>query len=340
MSPLERRYRRLLLAYPQAHRHEYGEEMVGVLLQIAPPERRRPSLHDIAVLLRHAPAAHLRALRPALVAPDWARAGAIFGIVAALTLATRDLFGAATSTSDPFISTAGQLVTLGQAALWAAAGVGVALARHRRWPVALFIAVATVTEVATLTWWQPLGYFRTPAQSVARLAVAVAAGGGLLLGVRTERLPRPGWWIALGVLIALPTAAPLLHTVAPLDDRFPLPFAGGMGPRLATVLVLGGVVAPLGLFLFLRLAGPVRRRLLAILVALLAEAAFLFHTSEWHYDSLYAWYTGSGLVHWSDRLGAVAVPLGVFVLCALWVVRQDRIDQLVARGRQHVEVAG
>ena len=43
MSTLESRYRLLLACYPGAHRREYEDEMLGVLLAAARPDQRWPS---------------------------------------------------------------------------------------------------------------------------------------------------------------------------------------------------------------------------------------------------------------------------------------------------------
>ncbi|MEO3802345.1 hypothetical protein [Nonomuraea sp. B1E8] len=42
MSALERRYRRLLRAYPRAYRAEHGDELLDVLLESAGPGRTAP----------------------------------------------------------------------------------------------------------------------------------------------------------------------------------------------------------------------------------------------------------------------------------------------------------
>jgi hypothetical protein len=51
MNPLETRFRRLLLAYPAEHRHEYGDEMVGVLLAASAPDQRSPTYRDAVNLI-------------------------------------------------------------------------------------------------------------------------------------------------------------------------------------------------------------------------------------------------------------------------------------------------
>lgn len=51
MSALERRCRRLLLAYPAWYRRGRGEEMLGTLLEASPPGRRWPSFRDTRALV-------------------------------------------------------------------------------------------------------------------------------------------------------------------------------------------------------------------------------------------------------------------------------------------------
>ncbi len=51
---LERRYRRLLRAFPRGYREHRGEEMLATLLETAGPGQRRPSTRDTAELLQGA----------------------------------------------------------------------------------------------------------------------------------------------------------------------------------------------------------------------------------------------------------------------------------------------
>jgi hypothetical protein len=50
-TPLERRYRRWLLAYPAEYRHERGDELLGTLLDLAEPGRTRPRPTEVVALL-------------------------------------------------------------------------------------------------------------------------------------------------------------------------------------------------------------------------------------------------------------------------------------------------
>ena len=49
MTPLERRYRRWLLAYPGEYRRDHEEEILGTLLQAAAPGQARPSTREAMV---------------------------------------------------------------------------------------------------------------------------------------------------------------------------------------------------------------------------------------------------------------------------------------------------
>lgn len=51
MTVLERRYRRLLLAYPRAYRRAHGDELLDVLLESAEPDRRVPEGREALGLL-------------------------------------------------------------------------------------------------------------------------------------------------------------------------------------------------------------------------------------------------------------------------------------------------
>jgi hypothetical protein len=57
---LERRYRRLLAAYPAAFRREYGQEILSVLMAGAEQGQRWPRLAEAADLLRSATFTRLR----------------------------------------------------------------------------------------------------------------------------------------------------------------------------------------------------------------------------------------------------------------------------------------
>ena len=81
---LERRYRGLLAWYPTAYRAEYGEEMLGVLLDGARDGQRYPKPAEAADLIRSALALRLGRGVPGVTDPRWPAAGAMFGLLGAL----------------------------------------------------------------------------------------------------------------------------------------------------------------------------------------------------------------------------------------------------------------
>ncbi|MFG1886546.1 hypothetical protein ACGFIR_01575 [Micromonospora sp. NPDC049051] len=84
---LARRYRRLLFCHPRAYRRARADEMVGVLLDAAPPGRTRPTPREAANLIRHG-------LRCRLGRP----ASRTVGVWATLTAVSCGLFTAALAT--------------------------------------------------------------------------------------------------------------------------------------------------------------------------------------------------------------------------------------------------
>lgn len=96
-DPLARRYRRLLFTYPRAR----GEELLGALLDAAPPGRTRPTAREAANLIRHGLRARLG--RPASrTVVTWAVLTVVIGGVFSAAFATR----AAWETARPLPRTA------------------------------------------------------------------------------------------------------------------------------------------------------------------------------------------------------------------------------------------
>ncbi len=79
-AALERRYRRMLFAFPADHRREYGEEMIGVLLASTPEGRRRPRLADALDLVTGGLRARFRTRGAGLPEASWPDALAVCGV--------------------------------------------------------------------------------------------------------------------------------------------------------------------------------------------------------------------------------------------------------------------
>ncbi|MET0493249.1 MAG: hypothetical protein ABW000_08975 [Actinoplanes sp.] len=88
---LERRYRRLLGVYPPAHRRAYEDEMIGVLMDSARPDQRRPGLAEAADLLRAGLAARLSHGAQLPLGAGWRKAAGVISLLGVLILAAESL---------------------------------------------------------------------------------------------------------------------------------------------------------------------------------------------------------------------------------------------------------
>jgi hypothetical protein len=189
VSALERRYRRLLAAYPPPHRQVHGEEMVGVLLASAGPRQRWPRLADAADLIAGATRIRFRALRGRAGDPAWRDALALVSVIAPMLLladglATADLVGVAirSATGSP------------ENPFW--------LAYPWNWSITFGPAIVMVFALA--------GWRRSVA--VTALATTVGATVPLILS-SASYLASPG--MALRVYLGLLTAAGALLSPGP-----------------------------------------------------------------------------------------------------------------------------
>ncbi|MEU9510974.1 hypothetical protein AB0D32_32385 [Micromonospora sp. NPDC048170] len=185
MSGLERRYHRLLRAYPAEYRRARGAEIVGTYLDLAGPGRRWPSPADAADLLRGGLRQRLRAAGAADLIPG-VRLAAVLAFLTATALAA--VWSTLEMHPPPakWVPGAGPFVSLGIGvwAAWLLAAV-VHAAGPGRWTrravaFALLLTVAVV-PVAALS-----GLPRPP------LSVLLPQLGlGLVALGLPERLPAP-----------------------------------------------------------------------------------------------------------------------------------------------------
>ncbi|MFE9204718.1 hypothetical protein [Micromonospora sp. NPDC007230] len=178
MSDLERRYLRLLRAYPADYRRLRGAEIVGTYLDLAGPDRRWPSLADAADLVRGGLRQRLRAAGADDLIPG-IRLAAVLAFLAATALASvwsvlelrRPAPEMGLQPVGPFISIAAVAW-----AAWLVAAAGYTLstrryARHLLWAAVLLTAL--VVPVSPLT-----GLNRPPLFVLApQLALGVIALG-------------------------------------------------------------------------------------------------------------------------------------------------------------------
>lgn len=135
---LERRYRRLLSAYPGSYRRERGDEIVTTLLEMSAPDRRWPAPKEIAAIFVGAVRTHARVnpSRPAReVLAGGLRMAALFLLAQACSLAAIQTgFDLTRLTSTPIAETvsfipatlllAGALVSVASGRYWIACAAG------------------------------------------------------------------------------------------------------------------------------------------------------------------------------------------------------------------------
>ncbi|SCF44186.1 hypothetical protein [Micromonospora saelicesensis] len=237
MNDLERRYLRLLRAYPADYRRARGAEIVGTYLDLAAPEQRWPAPADAADLVRGGLRQRLRAAGVTDLIPG-VRLAALLALVTASALA--GVWGTAELHPPPVewwgAPHVGPFVSLGVVAwaawLLAAVVIAVAPSRVARWAItlALLLTIALPLVAAALDVLRPplmvllpqvvlglLGLALPDRPSrVIRLAPALSA---LLAVVATEflvGLDAVGTYYGATLEVFLPTVGGLLLVVGAL----------------------------------------------------------------------------------------------------------------------------
>jgi len=223
---LERRYRRLLRAYPADYRAERGDEIVGTFLDTVGPERRWPYVRDVADLLaggfrQHLRARHARGLEAG--APLAAALALSAGtVLAAFWLLWIEVYPAPTGHSPAAVAWLAWLT----AALVAAGRPG----RPAR--VAVLVALLVTVAVAgapLLGYHQPPLLILVPQAALGLVAIALPGRpgpAGLLLPVLA------GFATAAFVLLAGPSPA------LPFAYRW---YAGDLLPGAGVALLVAGL---------------------------------------------------------------------------------------------------
>ncbi|MGW4502687.1 hypothetical protein ACWENR_29290 [Micromonospora sp. NPDC004336] len=273
MTDLERRYLRLLLAYPAEYRRARGAEIVGTYLDLAEPGRRWPSPADAADLLRGGLRQRLRAAGAADLLPG-VRLAAVLAFLTATALAGAwSVLELRPPVARWGVPHAGPFVSLGigvwAAWLLAAAVHAVAPGRWTRRAVALALLVTVaVVPIAALTGApRPPLYVLVPqvalgvvafglpdrlpvaVRAAPLLAVVAAALAGVSLLPRYDSHVGYHGWTASGILPG--AAVTLLVVVLLLGAGLALRADRRGGWALLTLLT------PIGLLFVHPLAGAV-----------------------------------------------------------------------------------
>jgi len=273
MTPLERRYRRWMVAYPDEYRREHDEEILGTLLQAAGPGRDRPSIREGVALLAGGlrTRARLAAASPGLPWADGMRLGVLLYLVLACGIGLRLSLGPVVfpgrvgilgEADLAYLQCAVLAIGVGATAL-ARCGIGLAtvagfvvieeIALHGVSPPIPVVPVNwlfVAALLAALAWHPRLRAIRRPRP--ARSALLALGGVGLVtafflaMDAYSMRGPAPLPLAVAPPQLLLPVAVLLLLAVVGADPR----------PALAaTVYVLANVVGIAQLGFSIRLAG-------------------------------------------------------------------------------------
>ena len=327
---LEGGYRRLMAAYPQGYRHEYEDEMVGVLLSAATPGQRRPGVRERADLIANALAVRLRGVAGGRHDERWRQAARAMQavVVMLLLIATvrRAVLGGVYGMHW-------EVQDILRPALWAVT-LTVLLSGWRRVTVLAAVAAAAVevVHVAPIYTFSPSQVLMSSWLVVSALLVAVLSG-----------------WLATGPPTALPrvlgafAGSMLLGAGATFVDVTQGEFFGGgdfsyavtmdgvFVFRFAAPMYLAAVA--LGVWAWWRQGGPVRRRMLALAavpagLALMVSWGFAgFMTSSQRFRT-------PVYLEWFQWVILALTPLAAFAVAALALNRYERVATLVALGRQ------
>jgi hypothetical protein len=350
MKSLEDRYRRLLAAYPQAHRDKYEEEMLAVLIDDARPGQRRPGLAESLNLLLSGVRARIGDEVFSLSDRRWRAAAGVVGILLPVALALKSVHPIAILLGyrlhlpgADFGRTSSKTIIM--VAAWTLAATTALLGLRR---VAAGLAWASVL---TQTGFLAAAYLDDPVDvlhGVRLVAVGLTAAICLSVAEPLDRkflLNRPGRAFGLAVLLTLGwfTVYPALGRTVDIGDGLqtveprvwaPYTLASysylGLHDVFAlTFAVAAALTSAVGIW---RLDPAIRRRFLAIL----APTAVLV----WFINTFFAGFAYSSprftppvLLVTGQWLGLAGVPLLTFVIAALIVHGRERTIELLAFGR-------
>jgi hypothetical protein len=325
MTPLERRYRRLLAAYPWTHRRQYEEEMLAVLLAGSAPGQRRPDLRDTVDVLAAAAWLRLRNVPHVLRTPAWSAGAAVTGLLASLAL-----LAYATGRSAYLV------------AGWAAVSLCALLGRRR--PAAglawLSAGGQVVLFIHAYGQWPVIGVdsaWTVVLAMVAASALTVAGSGALAVLGRRRLL---AFGAALGLLLAVSLVNRLTAPGHLVPSQYTVHVTGQYETRSVWALdamLAADAIGWLALAIaVVGLAPPVRRRLVVSLVPV--AVPFLVDRL-----TLAGWKASTDdLGHAiplvpAQWLALFGLPVLVGVAGAAYLQRREHILHLVELGRSAVD---
>jgi hypothetical protein len=196
MSPLERRCRTLLRAYPRWYRRQRGDEMLATLLEASQPGQSWPSARDARALI-------LGGLRVRAGQDQRLTTGANLRLAAQLGAALTLLLLAANSLTIATLVWMHVYAPYSRGGFYLASGLLVLAAVAAAWfaprPVVAVLAVPAAGLAAYLSWNGDRAMAILPVGLLATLSVLVFLG---------DRMPRSWLWLA-GALFAANVLPPL-----------------------------------------------------------------------------------------------------------------------------------
>ncbi|MGC4866170.1 hypothetical protein ACLQ3B_12160 [Micromonospora sp. DT53] len=343
---LERRYRRLLAAYPWEHRRVYEDEMLAVLLAGARPGQRRPAAADVRNLVGAGLRARFRVGARGFTEPSWADAATVTGLLAVVVLlaitgkALLDQLVRAPSLPPGFSPSGPDLVDWLRVAGWA--GVCATVLVGWRW-VAAALAWAGVLGWGALVAPQTSDNPTYVVDMLPQLALAVVAAAALtvpaprrravaLLGVRRllALVLAPAAMIAL--LAANRVNSPTFDFVG--EVSYQVFYGIEAGSELVLWLYVAGLAAAaLAMVIAVSTLTPeVRRRIVVMLLPVAALALVID-------SALAGWVTSTmnmghtiPLVPEQWAMLVLVAPV-TFLAGALLVRRREETLRMVALGR-------
>lgn len=336
MTELEARYRRLLVWYPTNYRQEYGEEIVGVLMDGAKPGQRFPRAAEAVDLLWTALVRRLGGTSAALGDRRWVEAAAVFAVLAPLILLAeraRELVVKLGLTTyfrdDPELAfrVTGAFLA-GFAALAAAVLVAVLAGWRRTAVVTAWLTV--VVEVGLMVWRYvaapvPVLYEMAPLTLAVTVATALSVSHPVRLGVTLLG------WRSIAV-VALGGAVWAATGLAALRGYGAYPLLAPYGMDTAMVAVAGLAAMVLVWYAF-RHAGPeIRRRFVALIAPTVALILLIKLGFSGWIDSSVRFATPVYLVP-GQWLALLLTPLLAFGIAVLVTQQREETLRLVTLGR-------
>jgi hypothetical protein len=205
VTPLQRRYERLLIGYPKSYRAAHGAELVDTLMEAAPPGQRVPSWRETSGLI--VGGLRARARHAAAGSTPWWLDGLHLGVfVALLVTFSGSVLARGTWTGLAVLILAVFATMRGR--IWAALPMAVLASTLAVWPFLNDVRPGAMRQAYVLmpgNVWLKAAPYLVPVVGLALLAALTVRAGG------RHRLRRRSWW-----WLVVPATAGVFAGLSPL----------------------------------------------------------------------------------------------------------------------------